>query len=718
MKNKDRTRLLAFCMVLLILVMTGCNQDLAKENSGQNAKTVIPPLATTTGFANYREKTVDCSPSVKPYRVDPGLGNITNRDMFEFSTEAEQLLVENGFVVVPGDDREFFMLYEINSYEPIPSFITTDSMLHNYHLFFSHLLRVIEKDKLATELKELTEAMLSETENQYKTLKGTDWENAALRNLGFFAVAGKLLNPSMSIPKEIAKEVNQELKLIKDHEGIEISPLMSLGQNLDVLDAPMEDYSQYIPRGHYDNNEILRSYFKAMMWYGRMTFRLKNEDETKSAILMTLALGKNDNLQKWDKIYQPTCFFVGKSDDLSYPQYSELLDKIYGSRVDLKGMTTDKNKWQDFLKAAEKLEPPEINSIPIFDEEIQPDRETEIKGFRFMGQRFTLDASIFQRLVYREVKENKQGQRRMLPKALDIPAALGSEEAYAILEDQGETDYKGYPENMNKLRKYIAGLEDETWTQNLYWSWLYTLDSLIGEKGEGYPSFMHSKAWLHKELNTFLSSWTELKHDTILYAKQIYAEMGGGMPGVDDRGYVEPNPKLYARLAALVNMTQEGLSIRELIDDRDRENLERLEQLALSLKVISEKELSDMPLTDEEYDLIRSYGGQLEHFWLEALRDEGVDHRSAIYENPAALVADVATDPNGNVLQEATGHIYDIYAVVPVDGSLRIAKGGVYSHYEFDWPIDDRLSDKKWQEMLNAGEVPPLAPWTRTFISQ
>ena len=143
-----------------------------------------------------------------------------------------------------------------------------------------------------------------------------------------------------------------------------------------------------------------------------------------------------------------------------------------------------------------------------------------------MGQRFTLDASIFQRLVYREVKEDKQGQRRMLPKALDIPAALGSEEAYTILEDTGETGYEGYPENMDKLRKYIADLDGETWTQNLYWSWLYTLDTLIGEKGEGYPSFMHNKAWLHKELNTFLSSWTELKHDTILYAKQIYAEMG------------------------------------------------------------------------------------------------------------------------------------------------------------------------------------------------
>jgi len=71
---------------------------------------------------------------------------------------------------------------------------------------------------------------------------------------------------------------------------------------------------------------------------------------------------------------------------------------------------------------------------------------------------------------------------------------------------------------------------------------------------------MQNQAWARKDLNTLLGSWTELKHDTILYAKQVYAEMGGGMEGVDDRGYVEPNPYLYARLAALVNLTREGLA--------------------------------------------------------------------------------------------------------------------------------------------------------------
>ncbi|MGB4552847.1 MAG: DUF3160 domain-containing protein, partial [bacterium] len=589
-------------------------------------------------------------------------------------------------------------------------------LLHNYHLFFSHLLRVVEKEELAPTLKELTQDMLSEAEKQYEAHKGTEWENAAARNMAFFAVAGRLLEPDFPVPEPVREIVAEELKLIESRAGIQESPVMNMGQNRQAPETLQEDYTQYLPRGHYNSSELLQSYFKAMMWYGRLTFRVKSEDETRSALLMTLALNQGDNARKWDAIYQPTTFFVGKSDDLSYLEYRELLAEIYGQGAGLEEIVADQEKWETFKAKAAGLRPPVVNSIPLFEEDIQPDRTGDTMGFRFMGQRFTLDAAIFQRLVYREVGENSRGERRMLPRALDIPAALGSEEAYSILAEEGETDYRGYRENMGKIREFIAGLGQDTWTQNLYWSWLYTLNPLLTEKGEGYPSFMTNRAWTRKELNTYLGSWTELKHDTILYAKQVYAEMGGGAEDVDDRGYVEPNPHLYARLAALVAMTRDGLAARGLLADRDRESLDRLEELALALKTISEKELSNVPLTDEEYDLIRSYGGQLEHFWLEAMRDEGIDHRSAIYENPAALVADVATDPNGRVLQEATGHIFSIYAVVPVEGSLRIARGGVYSHYEFTWPLEQRLTDQEWQEILDSGQAPPLAPWTQDFI--
>ena len=700
------------CLLLLLNAVSGCSSDSGPQEQRNEAQ--------AAAFANYQAVPVDFSPSVKPYRVEPGLGNVTNRDMFQLSSEAERLLAQNGFVVVPNQyHREFFMLYEINSYEPVPSFITTDSMLHNYHLFFNHLLRVTEKQKLAAELKKLTAAMLLASEKQYTDLKGGDWENAALRNIAFFAVAGKLLDPQMVIPQtqQIEQVVQAELQLIEKSAGIQESPLMNMGQHIKSPETLQEDYSQYIPRGHYAADRLLESYFKAMMWYGRMTFRLKSEDETKSAVLITQALGNDGNETSWDKIYQPTTFFVGKADDLSYRQYRELLDKTYGAGANLKEVVSGGKQWQSFMTAAAKLQPPSINSIPIYDQDIQPNRERAITGFRFMGQRFTLDAAIFQRLVYREVGENAQGEQRLLPRGLDIPAAMGSAEAYAILESAGETQYTGYPENMHKLQQYLTGLEQATWTQNLYWSWLYTLEPLLQEREAGYPSFMQSQAWTRKELTTWLAGWTELKHDTILYAKQVYAEMGGGMAGVDDRGYVEPNPHLYARLAALVNLTREGLAARGLLNQQDRDSLDRLEQLALSLKTISEKELNNVLLTDQEYDLIRSYGGQLEHFWLEALKDTGVDHRSAIQENPAALVADVATDPNGRVLEEGTGHVFEIYAVVPVADSLRIARGGVYSHYEFAWPLEDRLTDQKWHAMLDAGQVPPLAEWTKTYIA-
>lgn len=116
---------------------------------------------------------------------------------------------------------------------------------------------------------------------------------------------------------------------------------------------------------------------------------------------------------------------------------------------------------------------------------------------------------------------------------------------------------------------------------------------------------------------------------------------------------------------------------------------------------ISIKELTNEALTDEEYELIRTYGGNLEHFWEEAVRSQAGEGESiSSQEFPAALVVDVATDPNGVVLEEAIGGISDIYVVVPVDGSLRIAKGGVFTYYQFEQPIENRLTDSRWRQML------------------
>ena len=59
----------------------------------------------------------------------------------------------------------------------------------------------------------------------------------------------------------------------------------------------------------------------------------------------------------------------------------------------------------------------------------------------------------------------------------------------------------------------------------------------------------------------------------------------------------------------------------------------------------------------------------------------------------------------------------ELYAVVPVEGSLVIAKGGIYSQYEFSQPTGDRLTDEAWRQRLDNNQVPAEADW-KTYISK
>ena len=287
----------------------------------------------------------------------------------------------------------------------------------------------------------------------------------------------------------------------------------------------------------------------------------------------------------------------------------------------------------------------------------------------------------------------------------------------------------GYPEQMQMLRKAVKEAPEELWSASLYAGWLYTLNPLLVEKGAGYPSFMTTEQWKKKALETYAGSFTELKHDTVLYAKQVMAEMGGGPPEeLDDRGYVEPEEEVYRRFAELAEQTADGLQTYGILDPADRENLTRLASLARSLETISRKELQNERLSDEEYDLIREYGGTLEHFWIEAVKDRTDAEYLDAREIPASLVTDIATDPNGTVLQAANGRPAQIYVIVPVDGTLRIASGVVYNFYQFRQPLSARLTDTEWRQMtgewmspdgrFHQDETPEKPWWTQSYWVQ
>lgn len=695
----------AACAALAAALWIGLNhsgqdanrEELLSVESGQEDQTQLPAdqtpieLGERLQLLNFSAEETEVSelPSVAPYTVSPDLSEVINLDMLYLSEEQQALLAENLFVVSPSYSNEFFETYEYNRYAQIPNFVTVDSLMHTYHLYFSLLLNQTEKQYLAAQLADLSQAMLEASVAQYEALIGTQWEAAASRNVAYFAVAARLQRPDLQIPDYAAQLAEQELEMIFAAAGIAQSPLAE-----DLM-----DYSQFLPRGYYEGDDVLEAYFRAMMWYGQVNFSQDNDSLNRSALLMTLAMTATD-FSAWERIYTVTAFFSGVSDDLGYYEYAPAIVEAYGTLPAVSDLPEQEQAYTQFLMLAEAMRLPAINSVPT-----SRYAEGELgelnKGFRFMGQRFTIDAAVMQQLVYRAVGENSAGQLRMLPDTLDMAAAMGSDTALELLEQQGATDYAGYPENMADLREILSDAPESSWTSSLYSGWLYTLQPLLREKDMGYPSFMTSQEWQKKSIETFAGSFTELKHDTVLYAKQVMAEMGGGpSEELDDRGYVEPEPEVFRRFMLLARQTAQGLDQLGLLQAEDRENLGRLEELSRRLLVIAGKELQNEPLTDEEYDLIRDYGGTLEHFWIEAVEDRTDADYLDPAEIPAALVTDIATDPNGSVLQIANGKPGEILVIVPVDGTLRIASGAVYNYYQFEHPISQRLTDTTWRQMI------------------
>ncbi len=723
---------LLFCLSILVVISLACSLFTSQTPTPQALPSPTAPAPAPTppagvfmpAFAQFQPINVNVPAQFggDDYSLPIDLNTVQIGGQVKLSDAQRAMLAQNGFVVQPpkpGEFREFYQIYESGRYGEEPVFVTTDSIYHVYHLIFDKMLRDLERDSFITTLNTLTRALLRASYDQYTSLKGTSLEEPSLRNVAYFGVAAGLLGLPDTVPAEAADLVNAELALINSAAGPQISPLW------DRPDLPndkklIEDYSQYIPRGHYTRSEELKKYFKTMMWYGRLTFRLRDAFETRRALLMTqivrtAADADGTPVQKlWQDIYEPTVFIVGKADDLSFFEYGALMDSVFGANAAPQAFAEDA-KFADFMQAAAALPPPQVNSMWVW---IWEDTEQATKGFRFMGQRFTLDSYVFGQLIWRKVGTSQSP--RGLPKGLDFLASMGSSESYNILKDMGETSYANYDTQMEKVRSEISLLETDSWTQNLYWSWLYSLQPLIAPKDERYPAFMQTQAWSRKDIHTALGSWTELKHDTILYAKQVMAEMGGGGPENEPpHSYVEPNPEAYARLQALAVMTRDGLSRRGLLSALTGRNLENLISELQFLQSMSESELNGMPISADDYWHMLYWGGVLEQFTLAAADTTG-DMSRDLSDQKAALIADVATglSPDGTVvaLEEAVGQPTIIYVVLPGQ-PLRLGTGAVFSYYEFPVSVSSRLTDEQWQAMVESGSAPPAPEWTSSFIA-
>jgi hypothetical protein len=725
-----------------------------------------PPAAPITGelpnpklaiALAYKATPVSFTPSSPPYSLPLDLTQVANsgqiQNEFNLSSGQEALLAGNGFIVIPQSGEDIVQPYKNLKDREIPIFVTTDTLLHLYHIQFNEILKRIEEEEFYSQLIDMSLAMLQRAESDYQAFTQSTLKEAARRNVAYFAVALKLLEtPSnkidFDIPSYVKKEVNAEIENIEAHRGFAASAIFNSPDSQNLYE---EDYSQYVPRGHYTRSEILKSYFKAMMWYGRMAFLLKGGDDAliseKDAEIATIqaslistelpGVKVSDYTAKdiWDRIYAVTAFFVGTADDLTPYEYLSSIKKVFGQDF-APNQLTDETRMLELKAELAQMRNPEIyggSGVCVVFPPVTKERLYEClaktKGMRFMGQRFVPDSYMFQNLVTPAVgmytgtgnpftmKMTMLGPARCFPRGLDVMAVLSSDRAYEILKREGDTEYQGkdtsYDQQLKQLKEEFAAFTMEDWNRNLYWSWLYALRPLLEEFSKGYPTFMQTEAWQDKELNTALASWAELRHDTILYAKQSYTPRLASAPAPPPPpkpllGYIEPVPEFYARMLDLTKMTRAGLSQLGALSQEEDNRLASLESVLDRSLSIAIGELEGKELTQDDYDFIRDFGSSLQSI-IVGVEAEGKE---------TTLVADVHTDTNApeEVLEEGVGYVDLILVAYKVpDGRIIIGAGPTLSYYEFKQPIDNRLTDEQWKQMLESGQTPPRPSWTSSF---
>jgi hypothetical protein len=706
------------------------------ENLSEKSKKATLELEKQSSFSRYYSKeNLQFEAEVPAYSLPLQASEIENYYHFAqkipLTNEKRNLLYKNGFVVIENEiTKNQFKAEQVNAtysslkVADVPIFITSDSLLHLYHIQFDETLKRVEEGEFYDELWKLDKALFEASLEDYnRSLEDNTSEEvieASRRNVAYFTVALSLLEPkpeqikeasedsgeiilfdsqeakqySFEVPSFVKTDVEAELRLIEAQEG-GVSPIFNYG----------EDYSQYTPRGHYTRSEKLQNYFKAMMWHGRMSLLLQPdmitaEDPEKEAKIQTIqALLISDHFDRdkdlrarWDRIYEVTAFYVGFSDDLGPYEYAKALDIVFGN--DRYGVSFDNESLTALKTELERYESPKIYGgtgeiIPAGSETENGTLEVT-KGFRFMGQRYTPDSYILQNLGF---------------SAMNIMDLFGSKRAREHLKNLGISESEEYRSRHLSLENEFEAFDEEDWNKNLYWSQLYTLKPLLVSYPAGYPTFMQNEAWEDKQLNTALASWTELRHDTILYTKQAYFTGAPYNPEEKPvQGYVEPVPEFYARMLALTKMAHTGLAEMEVLDEQSDRDFTILENTLEKVLEISIKELNNKELTDTEYKFIRNFSQNI------APMLENVDIKS----QSSILVADVYTSPAG-VLEEGTGKLdLMVVAYKQPDGRIVLGAGPVMSYYEFWQPSGERLTDEEWREMLNNN--PPERPeWVESF---
>ena len=639
---------------------------------------------------------------------------------FSLSADQAKALKDQGFVVLKnasGDASTGFGSILSNVYRhDLPVFVTADAILDPLYKAYDDILKGIELNKLQPEMSGILQTALV----QLQTLKAVHagqpaWDTALADAELYLTVATALLNGSASVSATNPAVMTAGNAVLAAIASEALGNITVFGENRSI------DFSQFTPRGHYTcfpqatEQCPIAEYFKCMMWLGRAdcAFVIDSLRQLRDFIVVYECMDKAGALPALADFNSVITVFVGDMDGFSTEGLTEFyktsrpsMDSIMQSDASAAQLRTSlmlkgcgnqfilsQAMWKDPDAARPKL--PSIAQVS--------------------GQRFILDSYLLGHSVEWYVKD------RNVPKLEEVAFCLGNNAAVPVLAADLTTftttqgDYRPLHCRLGGMRTLFE--EYPYWSHNLYTDWLDALRELSKPLSSAAPIVMRSACWQDKQMNAQLASWAQLRHNTLLYAKQSYT---GGVLCFFPTGYVEPYPVFYRKIGTL--MTALGTAAGAPSGSGYYATWKAVTD---TLALIAEQELSGQSISPECLSFLNRMlvsnpgmcGAPPYTGWYPSLYMNGWTDCS----RARPCIADVHTippsiiKPDNMVLHAATGTAQAMVIVCSTNDTCgTVFVGPVSSFYQYNVTPIARETDDEWVTILSS-QAPAQPDWIEKY---
>ncbi len=646
------------------------------------------------------------------------------------STGEKAKLQANGFVVSDRLQHDTMAEALLDVFQKdLPVLVTTDAICQALHSSYDDILKTLEQFGLLG----IIDDTLAKAQAALPGLAIGAAPDALLakQDADLYLTVARSLLAGTTLPSLTGAVVDAQVAdILNDVAAEQMVDLQLFGS------ARTLDFSQFTPRGHYLGVPELEHYFRALMWLGRTDLRFAEQDAAGNwqfrprqlmlAMLLAQAVQTGNaaaGLQSADDLL---ALMVGPVDYINVAGVQKLVaDQKWTTASDIAALTQTQVETLVGQLTGGQYGTQQIASQVL---EVDPTTSTPTPlppSFALLGQRFIIDSYVFSNVTFDRVIHGGQKVERVLPNPLDVLFALGNDQVLPLLQpDFAKFPYWGA---LNTVRWLVDQHDAAFWQANLYNLWLDSLRQLNPPTTDAaFPFALRTPAWRDKTANTQLGSWAQLRHDTLLYAKQSYT---GGVTCAHPGAYVEPYPQFFARMKLLGAQAVQVLGNTPVADAGVKANITKFftnwQDIMGKLQTAAEHELAGVGTSTDDQTFLKSVISQgnmcgvVYSGWYPTLFFSS-DSVSAW----KPTIADVHTNPNTgplpgpDVLHVATGHVSQLILTVDTCTGAETFVGPAFRYHEVDVHEIKRLSDEDWLAELKDGSAPPPPDWTQSFRAQ